>query len=359
MGHNINYNELKDQHSFFSVKQKAWHGLGQIIADYPTSSEAIKYAGLNYAVEKRPLFTVDKSNLETFKDPDADDYFDEVTAGILVPDFYANVREDTDDVLGVVGKDYQIVQNIEAFSFFDNIVGGKDGILYETAGALGKGERIFITAKLPDYIRVGRNDCIEKYIFLTSSHDGYGSITAAFTPVRVVCQNTLNAALRNHTNQIKIRHTASASQRLKQAQHLLGLTNLLANELEEVFNQWSKIRITDQQVKRLVQLAMVPNKEALQNLQSGKTEELSTVFNNVVDAVTSYSFTSPTQQDISTKGTLYGAYNAVTGYYQNVRKYKDEESKFKSILYGTGLQRSQTAFDLCRDYAKTGMSVLN
>lgn len=359
MAHNINYNPLKDQHSFFSVKQKAWHGLGQIIADYPTSSEAIRFAGLDYTVEKRPLFTVDRSNLDTFNDPDADDYFDEVTADLLVPDYYANVRTDVEDVLGVVGKDYQIVQNIEAFSFFDSIVGGKDGILYETAGALGKGERIFITAKLPDYIRVGRNDCIEKYIFLTSSHDGYGSIIAAFTPVRVVCQNTLNAALKNHTNQIKIRHTSSASLRLKQAQQLLGLTNLLANELEDVFNYWSKIRITDQQVKRLVQMAMVPNKEALQNLQSGQVDELSSVFNNVVEAVTAYAFSSPTQQDITTKGTLYGAYNAVTGYYQNVRSYKDEESKFKNILFGTGLQRSQMAFNLCTAFAQTGASALN
>lgn len=74
------------------------------------------------------------------------------------------MRTDTEDVLGLVGKDYTIVQNIDAFSFFDSIVGGGDGVLYETAGALEKGERIFITAKLPDYIRVGREDCIEKYL---------------------------------------------------------------------------------------------------------------------------------------------------------------------------------------------------
>jgi hypothetical protein len=80
---------------------------------------------------------------------------------------------------------------------------------------------------------VGRNDLIEQYLFLTTSHDGYGSITAAFTPIRVFCQNTLNAALRNHSNSIKIRHTASANDRLKQAHTLLGITNQLANELEE------------------------------------------------------------------------------------------------------------------------------
>lgn len=86
-----------------------------------------------------------------------------------------------------MGKDYLIVQNAEAFEFFDAIVGNGNGIQYETAGALGNGERIFITAKLPDYIRVGNgDDVVEKYIFLTTSHDGSGSITAAFTPIRIV-----------------------------------------------------------------------------------------------------------------------------------------------------------------------------
>jgi len=204
-----------------------------------------------------------------------------------------------------------------------------------------------------NYIRVGRMDCIEKYLFLTSSHDGFGSITASFTPVRICCQNTLNAALKNHTNSIKIRHTASAKERLKQAHQLLGITNQLANELEEVFNHWSKVRITDRQVKRLVQLAMAPNKGTLNNLKTNKQDDFSSAYTNIENNVLEYALTSPTQQEVSTKGTVFGAYNAVTGYFQNVRNYKDDEYKFKSIMYGTGLQRSQTAFDLCGSFAKT------
>lgn len=353
MAHNINYNQQTEKHSFFSVKQKAWHGLGQIIEDYPTSAEAIKYAGLDYQVEKRPLFTYDTENFNGNSEVDL------IIPEIEVPDFYATMRTDTEQVLGVVGKDYNIVQNTDAFSFFDSIVGAKDGVLYETAGALGKGERIFITAKLPDYIRIGRDDCIEKYLFLTTSHDGYGSITAAFTPVRIVCANTLNAALRNHSNSIKIRHTASAQDRLKQAHQLLGITNILAIELEEVFNHWSKIRITDTSVKRLVQLAMAPNRETFLNVQSGNVSEFSTAYNNIVSSVMEYALIAPTQQEATTKGTLYGAYNAVTGYFQNVRNYKDDESKFKSIMYGTGLQRSQTTFNLCEEFAIHGNSAVN
>ncbi|WP_295715789.1 DUF932 domain-containing protein [Mucilaginibacter sp.] len=351
MAHNLNYNEESGKHSFMSVKEKAWHGLGTVIENYPTSAEAIRYAQLDYTVEKRNLFTYgDDTNPET-EDNDV-----VMEWRVDVPDHYATVRTDTDEVLGVVGKDYEVVQNVNAFEFFDSIVGGKDGVLYETCGALGKGERIFITAKLPDYIRVGRDDLIEQYLFLTTSHDGYGSITAAFTPVRIVCANTLNAAMRNHSNGIKIRHTASANERLKQAHHLLGITNQLADELEEVFNRWAKIRITDHAVKKLIQVAMAPNKEVLQNLQTGKQDELSTTYNNMVSSVMEYALTSPTQQEATTKGTLFGAYNAVTGYFQNVRNYKDDESKFKSIMYGTGLQRSQSAFDLCAEFARNGLN---
>lgn len=195
MAHNLNYNSKTEKHSFFSVKEKAWHGLGTIIEDYPTSAEAIKHAGLNYTVEKRPLFTLDNGYLN--KDDEIEH------SEIEVPDFYATIRTDTQEVLGVVGKDYHIIQNVDAFSFFDSIVGGKEGILYETAGALGKGERIFITAKLPEYIKVGRADLIEQFLFLTTSHDGYGSITASFTPIRICCQNTLNAALGNRATALK------------------------------------------------------------------------------------------------------------------------------------------------------------
>lgn len=182
MAHQINYNQQTGKHSFFSVKEKAWHSLGQIVEACPSSSEAMKYAGLDYTVEKRFLFTLSNEYQSV--------QLNSVHAEIKVPDFYATLRTDTEQVLGVVGKDYHVVQNIHAFEFFDSIVGGKEGIRYETAGALGNGERIFITAKLPEYIRVGKDDLIEQYLFLTTSHDGYGSITAAFTPIRICCQNS-------------------------------------------------------------------------------------------------------------------------------------------------------------------------
>ena len=351
MAHNINYNEQTGKHSFFSVQEKAWHGLGQIVSEYPTSAEAIQYAGLDYRVEKRRLFTFDSQN--------SIGNADTIQPTIEVPSYCATIRTDNDVVLGVVGKDYQVVQNRDAFSFFDSIVEG-EGIQYETAGALGKGERIFITAKLPNYIQVGSNDLIEKYLFLTTSHDGFGAITAAFTPVRIVCANTLNAAMHNQTNSIKIRHTTNARERLQQAHKLMGISNKLATELEELFNTWAKISITDNEVKRLIELALVPGKVALQGLAAEKKELLSKQFQKTCESAFAYALSNPSQLMETTKGTLFGAYNAVTGYFQNVRNYKDSEAKLKSIvLGGTAGQRSTKAFQLCTGFMKHGSSALH
>ncbi|MET3018345.1 DUF932 domain-containing protein [Flavobacterium hydatis] len=350
MAHHINYNEQSQKHSFFSVKEKAWHNLGQIISDYPTSAEAIAHAGLDYEVEKRKLFTPRSQEIIVNNET--------IHHKIEVPNYFSTVRTDNNAVLGVVGKDYQIVQNRDAFSFFDSIVGG-DGILYETAGALGKGERIFITAKLPDYIRVGNDDLIEKYLFLTTSHDGSGSITAAFTPIRIVCANTLNAAMQSKTNTVRIRHTSNAKQRLEQAHKVMGISDMLSSQMESIFNDWTKVRITDKEVKKLISFALVPNKEVLKSIQDGKEDELSTCFTNMVDSAFEYAMSDLTQLMDTTKGTVFGAYNAVTGYFQHVRNYKDDEAKLTSLLMGgTGQLRTQSAFNLCMDFARKGTDAL-
>ncbi|WDF66112.1 DUF932 domain-containing protein [Flavobacterium sp. KACC 22763] len=232
-----------------------------------------------------------------------------------------------------------------------------DGIMYEIAGALGRGEKIFITAKLPNYIHVGKEDLIEKYLFLTILHDGSGSITAAFTSIRIVCANTLNAAMQSKTNTVRIRHTSNANDRLAQAHKVMGISDTLSSSLEAVFNYWSKTGISDKEIKNLIQHAMAPSTEVLKKLQEGRDEELSACFNNMVDNVFEYAMAHPTQQTATTKGTVFCAYNAVTGYFQNVKKYKNEEAKLCSILMGgTAQLRGQAAFNLCLDFAVKGFS---
>lgn len=348
MAHNIHYNETTQRHSFFSVHEKPWHGLGKIVSEYPTSKEALEFAGLNYDVVKRDLYT---------HDGEVGKGLDFLVRDIKIADHQATIRTDTNEVLGIVGKDYQVVQNTDAFSFFDSIVGG-DGIQYETAGALGKGERIFITAKLPSYIKVGKDDLIDKYLFLTTSHDGYGAITAAFTPIRIVCNNTLNAALRNHMSAIKIRHTSTAKERLSQAHMLMGISNKLSEQMEEIFNHWSKVRISDDDAKKLIKYSLAPNRELIKKFEYGEDEgTMSAQFGKVYSQAVDYAMGSESQLMETTQGTVFGLYNGITGYFQNVREYKNPEAKLKSLLLGgTAQLRTQRAFDICEGFAAKGMS---
>ncbi|MGJ1265509.1 DUF932 domain-containing protein, partial [Sphingobacterium spiritivorum] len=196
--------------------------------------------------------------------------------------------------------------------------------------------------------------------FLTTSHDGSGSITAAFTPIRIVCQNTLNASLRNMTNVVRIKHTSGAKQRIENAHKIMGLANTLSDQLQGIFNDWAKVRVSDREVKKLIQLALCPNKETLDSLKKGAEDEVSTVFKNTVDDAFGYAMMSDTQQMDTTKGTLFGAYNAVTGYFQNVRNYKDNEAKLQSIVMGgTAQLKSQKAFEYCTAFALDGAEILN
>jgi phage/plasmid-like protein (TIGR03299 family) len=337
MAHNINRNRITGKDAFFSVKEKAWHGLGQIVEQYPTSKEAIEFAGLDFDVIKEPVFTTSFN-----EDGQRMDYTRKIST------HFATIRKDTGDVLGVVGNKYEVVQNTTAFTFFDSLVNDGTGIKYETAGALGNGERIFITAKMPDVIKVHRKDVIEEYIFLTTSHDGSGSIMAAFTPVRIVCNNTLNMALNNHSNAVYIKHTANAEEKLKEAARIISLTNNTSEQLETLFKKWARVRINDAELMKLIKLAMSPNKEVFTAIVTENNMfEFSKRFEDVCGEVFKYAQTNPTQQMETTAGTLFGAYNALTGYYQNVKDYKSTDSKANSILFGTGFERTKKAFELC------------
>lgn len=329
MAHNLNINEQTGKASFFAVKEKAWHGLGTILKECPNSEEAIRHADLDFEVEKKDLYCNIGDN------------------SVIVPDKFATVRKDTGDIFGVVGSKYTVVQNKDAFSFFDAIV-GEGAAVYETVGALDKGQTIFITCKLPGYIKVAKDDLIEQYLFLTSSHDGSGAIQAAFTPVRIVCNNTLNAALRQCSNKVSIRHTASAKERLEQAHKIMGITHKVSDQIAEVFQAMTKKKITDRQLIDYIKRSLAPRQEILSKLDA--KEEMSSRFNNLVEECLVYAQTSPTQQTSATKGTVFGAYNAITGYYQNVKSFKDTNDKVGSLMYGTAYNRTQKAFDLALNF---------
>ena len=156
--------------SMMYVREKPWHGLGTQVEEAPTSAEALRMAGLDWNVVQRNI---------------------QVCGGAKIQNYKANIRDSDGTVLGVVTDRYKIVQNAEAFEFTDSLIGGE--VRYETAGSLNGGRKIWLLAKLPETEIVG--DKTEPYLCFTNTHDGSGAIRVCMTPIRVVCNNTLNLAL--------------------------------------------------------------------------------------------------------------------------------------------------------------------
>jgi phage/plasmid-like protein (TIGR03299 family) len=312
MAHNL---EIRNGVASFASTQTAWHGLGQIVGGAMTAQEAIRLAHLDYEVVKVPNFAYHNGEF------------------LNTPASFSTLRTDTNQILGDrIGKNYTIVQNLEAFDFFDSITQA-GAAMYETSGVLGIGEKIFVTAKMPDTIRIaGTDDLTEVYVLLTSSHDGSGSIIAAVTPVRVVCQNTLNMALSNTINRVAIRHTSVVKDRLAEAHKVLGISKVFVQEANECFNHLSNKYVSDDSVKELIR-----------NLFN-EQERDSTRIKNIEDAVLECYFTGVGQEKIV--GTAWGAINGITFYLDHVKNYRNDATKFDNIIGGSSTLVATRATEL-------------
>ena len=246
MSANINYNEEAKEHSFYSLKSAAWHGLGQVVQEAKTSDEVLKLAHLDWTVNKLPVYA---------QYPTDSNYLDENKVrlrGTIVPNVKALTRNDNGVILGSCTDRYEVLNNIDAFSFIDNIVGEKLAI-YETAGALGKGEIVFVLAKLPDYIKPTDNkDIIEKYILFTTGHDGSTAVKAMFTPVRVVCNNTLNMALKNNIGRVSIKHTKNMNDKIKNAATIMNLYTDYTKKLTIELANLASVAVNDKFIDKVI-----------------------------------------------------------------------------------------------------------
>lgn len=363
MAHNLNF--AKGRYSFFTVKEKAWHKLGQVLEHCPRSSEAIKHAGLDFEVvlgqnaiitHKKLTWEEAKTKKLVIKDNEPptkggkEAYEAGYYEGIHADGRFGTYRKDTMDYLGgIVGTRYNVVQNVEAFGFFDSLVEGEFAH-YETAGCLGKGEVVFITAKLPNHMVIGRHDIIDKYCVLYMNHDGKGSVTVLFTPIRVVCNNTLTAAISGATNKITIRHTASAQRKLKDAKNLLGLANKSFDSLEERFAVMSKTTCSDDAFQGLLSDLYLNTNEREQLSEGAAIKEvLSTRKVNIIKDVMAYREKGPGQDLKSCYGTVFGAYNAITGHTSNAKPYRDADLKFKNMFQQGEKDIMQRAFHKCME----------
>lgn len=217
--------------TMFSVREKPWHGLGTIVSEAPSSSEALRLAGLDWEVEQQAIFT--KSG--------------------VVEGFKANVRSTDKKALGVVSDRYKIIQNKDAFAFTDKLLGA--GVRYETAGSLQGGKKIWLLATLPkEYIIAGER--ISPYLVFSNTHDGSGAVRVAITPIRVVCNNTLNLALNTATRSFSMVHTGDIRGKVNEAKQTLFMADQYMENLGREFERLRKVKVTDQQVKEYIELLL-------------------------------------------------------------------------------------------------------
>jgi phage/plasmid-like protein (TIGR03299 family) len=284
------------------------------LVDLLTAREAIEAAGLNYTIVKKPL----KEVVERSHPAD-------------IPDRWATVRTDTGDVLGIVEENYEPVQNRDAFTFFDTLVGTGEAI-YETAGTIGRGERIWILAKLPGFIKVHGNDIVNKYLLLSNSHDGSSLVRVKLTPIRVVCNNTLTAALQG-AGEVHIHHTVNAAKDMEQALLLLGLSNSLYEQLDALFNRMALTKISNKQLLDYVKVLVPDNEEGESNATNQRIRKA------VLEL-----YESGQGTDLS-RGTLWGAFNCVTEYTDHEME-SSPTTRLESIWFGRGEQLKLKAFHL-------------
>ena len=212
--------------SGFLTREKAWHGLGTIVQEAPTSADAIRLAELDWSVVQQPVFV----------------------NGLEVPNYKANVRDRDNTVLGIVTNKYKIVQNQEAFDFTDSLLG--QGVRYETAGSLKNGKTIWLLAKTDNVKILG--DEIEPYMCFTNSHDGTGAVKVFATPVRVVCNNTLNLALSGASRCWSARHIGDISAKRAEAVQSLKLFGEYMTELNKEAESLATQKISKDQIDKIL-----------------------------------------------------------------------------------------------------------
>lgn len=353
-----------------SVRQEiAWSGIkGCKSFQTPvTINEAIEAVGANYNVVKQNLLRVPDEVIQMILNGDNTfvNLQNILSKENIITSHMATVIEESDKTISVVGDRYGVVQNSKAFEFIDlmtsGAIGGDQKPVIETAGILDDGARMYVTAKMPGkfFIDGDDSDGIDDYILFTNSHDGSGAVMALFTPIRVICQNTLNAAIRGAQNKVAFKHTLNVGNRLEftKEENMKFIMSILGRHKqfkEEFIDQLTHLKsqaITDVDALLFATHVMsgTNSKENIRLLKSNNMDllgidEISTRTKNQIISLRDAIESGVGQSQF--RGTKLWLYNGLTSYMNNDRTYKSSEDKMDSILLGGDSQKKvQVGYD--------------
>lgn len=301
-----------------------WHERGTQLSANATGSEALAAAKLGWTVRPDPIYTADMQEIKGFK---------------------AITRSDDSRVLGVVSDRWHPFQNVEVVEFADAIVGTKNAY-YNTAGALGAGADVWFLLEMPGELRIGAfKDEYKKYFLLANNHAGKRAFHGLPTGVRVVCQNTFNAAMgRKDEEGIKIRHTGDLKTKAEEAKRVLGLAEQQFEVLAERLTYLSTIQLSEPDLGLFLEL-MFP----LPLLSRGKEEHTERQIENVralratVSKMVHGAGTGLDRPGIPM--TAYAAVQAITEHFDHHRRFRTAETRMEGILWNGGPAMKRRAFD--------------
>lgn len=336
----------------YKVKGKPWEYSGAVkVENCKTAADVMSAANIDFEVAKCELIAKMPTNsvLEHKGFVFGGDNY------VQCPNAYATYRTDYNIPLGIVKERYTPVQNKEAFNFFDDCI-GKDRAIWQTAGFFGNGERIFVSAKLPNDILVN-GDPVENYLVFTNSHDGSSGVKILFTPIRVVCQNTLNAAIKTSTNFVSFRHTSSVHDNINVAKEILGICKEKVQFVKEQFNFLANKLISDENAMKLFGDVILTDKEKSDiiatghNIQQIITRNYDAIYDanismkkvNALSEMNNYYYVGAGQREVL--GTAWGVLNAVSGYYSNVDN-SENTKRMDTLLYGDRSNKIANATNL-------------
>lgn len=367
MAHNIEIRKINgvEVASFAEngKRERAWHGLGndQQIFDRPMYvEEALKACNANYEVKLTPVVALSDQLVHAMENGEFINA--SILKDLLIDKTKATMRTDLNKSLGVVSEKYGVVSNKSAFEFVDMFCSGKfaerdNTPVIETCGVLGKGERVFVTAKFPQPIVVDakRDDLIEMYVVFTTSHDGTGAVRCVCTPVRTVCNNTLQLALKENIGRISFRHSSKVMNRLdllnkenaEFAYNTMNLAILYEKHFKEAYDHLRNIKLAERDLDRIIAEITLADeaKKVFLETRNINHEDIATRGRNIFIGMKEC-LDNGVGQDGQERGTAQWALNGITSFYQNVQNFKDNETKFDSILDGNVAKKVQIAYDM-------------
>ena len=336
--------------------ESSWRMFGTNFSHTVTIEETIQEAGLDYKVSSEPLMRVPNDVIEAILKGEPVSF--SPTRNNIITSHKATFREDSGNILGVVGRDYGIVDNVKAFEFINFIkeVSGEEPMI-ETAGALGHGERMFVTCRLgADCYLNGNSDAVKNYVVFTNSHDGSGAVMAFFTPVRVICSNTLNMAIRGAVNKVVFKHTKNVNMRLdweieenrKKALEVFSRSVEFSQTFMDKMLQLKSEPVSAEQIRAITnQMFLTPKQIELVESNNNSfigIDEISTRTKNQITAFSDALDNGIGQENY--RGTKLWMLNGLTTMLQNDKKWKSNEDKFSSIMGGDAAKKVQKMYNI-------------